>query len=1335
MLLAILAMSMPLKLYSDRTSFYYEYEGSNLQYTIVDNENRECWVTGYKSFSDDLVIPEVAMLGQTGYTVTQIEESALRESWSFTNEIKSVVIPNTVTKIGQWAFYGNYVLERVEISESVKEIGRDVFDACPLKTLIFNAVNCESDGTREKPLFPSSLETLRIGDKVERIPGYSFAKCNKLAAVDLPNSVSLIGDGAFEWCGDLFINLSENLEIIGNNAFYACNLTSIDFPDSLKSIGEYAFYGCDFTSIEIPHSVLFIEDEAFGHCENLTTVIFNAEDCQSCGKLNPAFPDSVSNLVIGDNVRTIPYIAFMNANLESVHLPNSVIEIGDMAFQYCKLKTLEIPSSVKSIGEAAFGYCIDLTDLAFNATECITCGSGSLPAFPNTITNLSIGSNVTVIPAHAFKNFQGLISVEIPNSVNTIGTEAFYDCSSLTSVVIPNSVTEISDGAFSGCCGLTYLGMPDFLKKIGNLAFRDCGNLLSIDMPASVSEVGAMAFSGCRGISSITIPNSVTSIGYQAFIGCENLTTVVFNAENCEVCGSPDIPTFPESVSTLIIGDKVSKIPEFAFYNCTVEHVVIPDRVTYIGNGAFKSTELKTLIFNARKCVTCGSISEPAFPSTLTSLIIGDNIIRIPDYAFNQCQNITSVIIPNTATSIGEAAFAECKNLSMVLFGSNVTNIGREAFINCPLSSVILPNTVTEIGERAFYGCSLETIAIGSGVKAIGNSAFYNNTPISNIYITAQNPPVISEETFHDYSGKLWLQGETARNAYANTAFWNRFDQADMVTPTSIDNWGFQMINGKPGEKYGLNVTLLPENVTLPYIFWHSTDSDVAIVTTSNGTTVTINPEIETGSCTIIGESLYAEGPMVEIPVRINLGTSGVTNITLNETSLELIVGQSATLNATVESYGSADTTVTWSSSNDNIATVDSDGSVLAIAAGEVVIEASCGNVKAFCNVKIIPILVEDIILSDTDLSLSEGRKVTLTAMVIPEDATNKNIIWSSSDINVATVSSSGTITAVGAGEAIITATAADGSGINATAYIYVSMSVAQEYTVTYDFKNPLSLTPEQNVNTSNDPVCEVGGITFTNNGISLIAAGGNTTPRLWYNYSTDCAQLRVYNGGQITISAQEESTEILCIEMTGNQLDALVINGNPCGDNTQISFTLEEPLNRILLDCRTNGSHKRADIYTITVKFRGYSGMDDKILAESLTIDPTIWSGVEGGEFTIKATVLPENATDKTVTFESSDTSIATVDAEGNVKVLKEGSCVITVSTVDGSDLKAECVVTGLSGVEAIFADPNTLVDVYDMNGVILKKGCSREELKQLKPAIYILRSADTVVKAVVNY
>ncbi len=145
-------------------------------------------------------------------------------------------------------------------------------------------------------------------------------------------------------------------------------------------------------------------------------------------------------------------------------------------------------------------------------------------------------------------------------------------------------------------------------------------------------------------------------------------------------------------------------------------------------------------------------------------------------------------------------------------------------------------------------------------------------------------------------------------------------------------------------------------------------------------------------------------------------------------------------------------------------------------------------------------------------------------------------------------------------------------------------------------------------------------------------------------------------------------------------------------------------------------------------------SNDDSKVLAESLTIDPTSWSGEEGSEFKIIATVLPANTTDKSVKFESSDATVATVDAQGNVKVLKEGTCKIIVTTLDGTALTAECVVTSTSGVSAIFADPNALVDVYNMNGILVKRACPSEDLNQLTPGMYILRSGNKTVKTLIH-
>lgn len=138
-------------------------------------------------------------------------------------------------------------------------------------------------------------------------------------------------------------------------------------------------------------------------------------------------------------------------------------------------------------------------------------------------------------------------------------------------------------------------------------------------------------------------------------------------------------------------------------------------------------------------------------------------------------------------------------------------------------------------------------------------------------------------------------------------------------------------------------------------------------------------------------------------------------------------------------------------------------------------------------------------------------------------------------------------------------------------------------------------------------------------------------------------------------------------------------------------------------------------------------------ILAESLTLSPESWSGTEGDTFQITATLMPDNATNKTIEWTTSDAAVATVDSAGVVSVLKAGSCVITASTVDGSNLTAKCIITGTSGIDSMFADC-VKVDVYNANGVLLKRGCGKTELKSLAPGVYIVRDKNKA-KTIIIY
>ena len=242
---------------------------------------------------------------------------------------------------------------------------------------------------------------------VTSIEKYAFEMCFDLTSVTIPNSVEIVGTGAFYGCSGLTsVTIPNSVKSIGDEAFYECYvLTSVTIPNSVTSIGDYAFKDCSgLTSVTIPNSVTSIGDEVFGGCSGLASV---------------TIPNSVVS--IGDG-------AFSGCSgLTSVAIPNSVTSIGEWAFSYCSgLTSVAIPNSVTSIGADAFRYCEGLT-------------------------SVTIGNSVESIGERAFLECFGLISVTIGNSVKSIGRGAFYQCSKLHDVYCyAEDVPSTSSDAFYG---------------------------------------------------------------------------------------------------------------------------------------------------------------------------------------------------------------------------------------------------------------------------------------------------------------------------------------------------------------------------------------------------------------------------------------------------------------------------------------------------------------------------------------------------------------------------------------------------------------------------------------------------------------------------------------------------------------------------------------------------------------------------------------------------------------------------------------------------------------------------------------------------------------------
>ncbi len=348
---------------------------------------------------------------------------------------------------------------------------------------------------------------------------WSHDTFRKLKKVNIPNSVTTIGNYAFSGTSLTSINIPNSVTYIGERAFSGTSLTSINIPNWMTTIGGGMFRGCtSLTSVNIPNWVTEIGDSAFSGCTSL------------------------SSIDIPNAVTVIGHYAFSGCtSLPSIDIPNAVKVIGSGAFSGCSsLTTLTIPKSVESFYINPFYDCPNMKEVVFEGNTKYTLVDGMLyeldhmSGLPYRLIGCScaitgpikILDTVKEIAYYAFSGCTSLTSINIPNSVTRIQYYAFSGCTSLTSINIPNSVTEILYNAFSGCTSLTSINIPNSVTEIGSGMFSGCTSLTSINISNSVTEIGSGMFSGCTSLTSIVIPSSVDYISYSAFEDCSSLKKI-----------------------------------------------------------------------------------------------------------------------------------------------------------------------------------------------------------------------------------------------------------------------------------------------------------------------------------------------------------------------------------------------------------------------------------------------------------------------------------------------------------------------------------------------------------------------------------------------------------------------------------------------------------------------------------------------------------------------------------------------------------------------------------------------------------------------------------------
>ena len=480
--------------------------------------------------------------------------------------------------------------------------------------------------------------------------------------------------------------------------------------------------------------------------------------------------------------------------------------------------------------------------------------------------------------------------MKLSNNLAKIGKYAFYDCTSLAEIVIPDSATEIGKYAFSCCTSLSKVQLSNNLTIIEESAFFDCTSLAEIVIPDSVTEIGESAFSGCTSLAKVKLSNNLTIIEAGTFRDCTSLTEIVIPDSVTEIRGRW------EGYYQYYVG---------AFSGCT----------------------------------------------SMKSITIGSGVEGV-DYSFiSLCRGLANInVSPNNKNY---------SSIDGVLFNKDGTELLAYTGGN-DRSEYTIPDGVTTVCENAFLGCYIKTLTIPVSVIEIDDSAFENCDSLKNVY----------------YLG--------TREQWKAVVIGTKNEALTRATVHCIDDppcdhvWGeWEVVEEATYEKEGL----------------------------------------ERRVCSLCN---IEETRVIPKLVRVSA-------IELSESEKKLNVGKSFTITATVKPDNAWNRTVTWSSSDPSIATVDENGTVTAIAEGEAIITAeSADGVTAECKVTVEK-KVAAIELSENEKTVFVGDTFTITATVKPEDAFNRTVTWSSSDPSIATVDENGTVTAIAEGEAIITAESADG--------------------------------------------------------------------------------------------------------------------------------------------------------------------------------------------------------------------------------------------------------------------------------------------------------------------
>lgn len=472
--------------------------GSNITY-VYDTESFTLTLTGTGATKD--------------FTSYGAGRSPFVSNTTIKNNCKTIVIGGGITRIGDYTFNALMNVTSITFPSTLESVGYQSFASMNKMSALPQGSNLVTIGEAAFAGWSTATE-LDLPDTVVTIGKRAFNSW-KPSTLTIPASVRTISDSAFSgWTNLETLVFEEGVETIGANAFASTMLTEANLPASLTSMDATSFNG---NNLLAAYNVA----EANTVYSSVDGILYN-----KAKTLLIRCPDAYQGeVVIAEECTEIGGSAFDGcAGVNSVVLPQNLVNIGGAAFSGTSITSITIPETVTELGAGAFAGCSYLTEAVVNA-------------------------DISVLPQYLFNGCSALETVTIGEKIGGYGTSCFQSCSALTNVTAIQGADSIPDYCFYMCSSLAHFDIPDSVTYIGNSAFAECGLLEEIVIPEGVTSIGMYAFQYCTSITELTIPAGVTSLPGMMCQFCSSLREVT-------VLGDLSVPT------TQVVGNN-------AFGSCT----------------------------------------------------------------------------------------------------------------------------------------------------------------------------------------------------------------------------------------------------------------------------------------------------------------------------------------------------------------------------------------------------------------------------------------------------------------------------------------------------------------------------------------------------------------------------------------------------------------------------------------------------------------------------------------------------------------------------------------------------------------------------------------------